>query len=197
MIALILALQASDSWLPLSKGSKWTYSTDYDEKTDIVHEVVATEKVGDVECFVVEHRSENLEEKRIRKLRSEWLAVGADGTRIHKVKRGQADMAVATPFFKLKSALRKDDEWTGEAAASENPSKYTYIVEGQEDVQVPAGKYACWKVKVKVESGTRHAAEGWEWYAKGVGLVKTDMTIKASGEDFQIISELKKYEAGK
>ena len=62
---------------------------------------------------------------------------------------------------------------------------------------MPAGKYSCWKVKVKVESGTRHAAEGWEWYAKDVGLVKTDMTIKASGEDFQIVSELKKYEAGK
>jgi hypothetical protein len=194
---LVKMTRPDETWLPLKKGSKWTYSTDYDEKTDLVHEVIATEKVGDVECFVVEHRSENAEEKRIRKLRSEWLAPGEGGLLLHKVRRGQADMTIEKPFLKVKSAWRKDDEWTGEAKASENPSKYTFIVEGQEDVQVPAGKYACWKVKVKIESGTRHAAEGWEWYAKDVGLVKTDMTIRASGEDFQIVSELKKFEPGK
>lgn len=194
---LLRMSKPDESWLPLKKGSKWTYSTDYDPDTDLVHEVMGTEKVGEVECFVVEHRSENKTADRIRKLRSEWLAAGEGGTLIHKVKRGQGEMTVEKPFFKLKNPLKKDDEWAGEAKASENPSKYTFIVEGQEEVQVPAGKYSCWKVKVKVESGTRHAAEGWEWYAKDVGLVKTDMTIRASGEDFQIVSELKKYEPGK
>jgi hypothetical protein len=194
---LVSMSRPGETWLPLKKGARWTYSTDYDEKTDLVHEVTGTEKVGDVDCFVVEHRSENAEEKRIRKLRVEWLAQTEDGVRIHKVRRGQADLAVGKPYFKLKSALRKDDEWAGEATASENPTKTSVIVEEQEEVKVPAGTYACWKLKVKVESGTRHRAEGWEWYAKDVGMVKSDITISASGEDFQIVSELKKFEAGK
>lgn len=185
-----------ETWLPLKKGAKWTYSTDYDEKTDLVHEVVGTEKVGDVECFVVEHRSENAEEKRIRKLRGEWLSAGEGGVKILKVRRGQSDMTVEKPFFKLRLPFRKDDEWAGEAAAGENPSKYTTIVEGQEEVQVPAGKFLCWKLKVKVESGTRHKSESTEWYAKDVGLVKADTTISASGEDFQWVSELKKFDPG-
>ena len=194
---LVRMSRPGEAWIPLKKGAKWTYSTDYDEKTDLVHEVTGTEKLGDVECFLVEHRSENAEEKRIRKLRVEWLAASDEGVRVHKVRRGVTDMTVEKPFFKVKGALRKDDEWTGEAAASENPTKTTVIVEGQEEVKVPAGTYACWKLKVKVESGTRHKADGWEWYAKDVGMVKSDITISVSGEDFQIISELKKFEPGK
>jgi hypothetical protein len=30
-----------------------------------------------------------------------------------------------------------------------------------------------------------------------VGLVKADITIKAGGEEFTMVTELKKYEAGK
>ncbi len=194
---LVRVSRPAESWLPLKKGAKWVYGTDYDEKTDLVHEVTGTEKLGDVECFVVEHRSENAEEQRIRKLRVEWLAASDDGVRIHKMRRGVSDLAVEKPFFKVKAALRKDDEWSGEAAASENPTRHLTIVEGQEDVKVPAGAYACWKLKVRIESGTRHRAEGAEWYAKDVGLVKSEMTISAGGEDFKIVSELKKFEPGK
>jgi hypothetical protein len=74
---------------------------------------------------------------------------------------------------------------------------YEYRVEGEEDVEVPAGKYKAVKVHVKIESGTRHSAEGTEWYAKNVGIVKSEITIKAGGEDFTMIAELKKFDAGK
>lgn len=191
---LVRMARPDETWLPLKKGAKWIYSTDYDENTDLVHEVTGVEKVGDVECFVVEHRSENAQEKRIRKLRVEWLSAGEKGVTLVRVQRGPSDMKIEKPFPKLKSPLLKNDEWKGEAGAEENPSRYTTIVEGPEEVKVPAGTFACMKLKVKVESGTRHKAEGWEWYAKDVGLVKTDMTITAGGEDFQLVSELKKYE---
>jgi len=186
-----------DTYFPLAKGHKWVYKTDYDDETDIIHEVTASEKVGDVECLVIETRSENAKENRIRTLRKEWLATTDEGVKIHKMLRGRTEMAVDKPFFKLKSDLKKDDEWEGEAKASENPAKHHTRVEQEEEVVVPAGKFKAIKVAVKIESGTRHVAEGYEWYAKNVGLVKSEMTIKFAGEGPTIVSELKEFKPGK
>src|SRR5262245_32316391 len=51
------ALRPGDTYYPLAKGAKWTYSTDYADDTELVHEVAGTEKVGTVECFIVEHKT--------------------------------------------------------------------------------------------------------------------------------------------
>jgi hypothetical protein len=187
---------AADTFYPLAKGNKWTYSTDYSEDTDLVHEVTGVEKVGDTECFIVEHKTVSVA-LGTRMMRKEWLAGNADGIVIHKVQRGRSEMDVAKPFFKVKNVMKKDEEWKGEAKATENPPQYTIRVEEEVDVEVPAGKYKAWKVHIKVESGLRHSAEGTEWYAKNVGLVKSEITIRAGGEDFTLVSELKKFEPGK
>jgi len=189
-------MSPGDTYYPLAKGQKWVYSTDYSDDTELVHEVVAVEKVGDVECFVVEHKtvSPTLGSRMMRK---EWLAAGDGGVLIHKLQRGRSEMEVVKPFHKIKNAMRKDDEWKGEVKAAENPPQYTIRVEEEVDVEVPAGKYKAWKVHLRIESGTRHSAEGTEWYVKNVGIVKSEITIRAGGEDFTMVTELKKFEPGK
>jgi hypothetical protein len=187
---------AGDTFYPLAKGNKWTYSTDYSDETELVHEVVAAEKVGDVDCFVVEHKTVS-PTLGTRMMRKEWLAAGADGILIHKLQRGRSEMDVAKPFYKVKNAMRKDEEWKGDVKAEENPPQYTIRVDEEADVEVPAGKYKAWKVHVKIESGTRHGSEGTEWYVKNVGIVKSELTIRAAGDEFTMVSELKKFEAGK
>jgi len=190
------SVRPGDTFYPLAKGNKWVYSTDYGDDTDLVHEVTGTEKVGDVECSVVEHKTVSTT-LGTRMLRKEWLAADGEGTMIHRVQRGRSQMEVAKPFYKVKNAMKKDEEWKGEAKAEENPPQYTIRVEEEADVEVPAGKYKAWKVHLKIESGTRHAAEGTEWYVKNVGVVKSEITIRAGGEDFTLVSELKKFEPGK
>ena len=190
------ASAAGDTYYPLGKNYKWTYSTDYSEDTELVHEVTGTEKVGDVECFIVEHKTVS-PALGSRMMRKEWLAAGTDGVLIHKLQRGRSEMDVVKPFFKVKHLMRKDEEWKGEAKVPENPPQYTIRVEEEADVEVPAGKYKAWKVNIKIESGLRHSAEGTEWYVKNVGLVKAQMTIRAGGDDFTLVSELKKFETGK
>ena len=198
IILISVALFAGDTYFPLGKGHKWVYKTDYDEDTLIVHEVTATEKVGETECFILETRAVNEKEERNRVLRKEWLGVSEEGVKIHQMLRGRSQMDVETPFFKLKRDLKKDDEWVGEAKASENPAKHHYRVEREEEVQVPAGTFKAVKVAVKIESGTRNVAEGHEWYARNVGLVKSEMTLKFGGSDSTtIVSELKEFKPGK
>jgi hypothetical protein len=138
-----------------------------------------------------------VKEDRIRILRKEWLAVSDEGVRIHRILRGRGEMSVEKPFFKMKSSLTKDDEWEGEAHASQNPAKHTYRVGGEEEVEVPAGKFKAVKMSVKIESGTRNVAEGFEWYARNIGLIKAEVTIKAGGEGATIVSELKEFKPGK
>lgn len=185
-----------ESYYPLGKGYKWTYSTDYADDTELIHEVTAVEKVGDLECFVVEHKTVG-PTLGTRHLRKEWLAADKEGVMIHKLQRGRSELEVVKPFYKLKDEMRKEDEWKGDVKASENPPQYTIRVEEQGEVEVPAGKYKAWKLIVKIESGTRHSAESTEWYAKGVGLVKAETTIHAAGDTFMLVSELKKFEGKK
>lgn len=187
---------ADDTYYPLAKGNKWVYGTDYADDTELIHEVSGTEKVGGVDCFIVEHKTVG-STLGTRMMRKEWLASDGDGVLIRKVSRGKSELEVEKPFFKVKHVLRKNDEWKGQAKAEENPPVYEYRVEGEEDVEVPAGKYKAMKVHVKIESGTRHSAEGTEWYVKNVGIVKIEMTIRASGSEFSMVSELKRFEAAK
>lgn len=185
------------SYFPLAKGHRWVYKTDYDEDTEIVHEVTGSEKLGETECLIVEHRAVNAKEDRNRILRKEWLAPGEGGVFIHKILRGRSEMEVEKPFFKLKTELKKDDEWEGDAKATENPAHHHCRVEQEETVEVPAGKFKAVKVSVKIESGQRHVAEGYEWYARKVGMVKSEMTIRFGAEGTTLVFELKEFKLGK
>src|SRR5205814_3990099 len=70
--------RAGDTYYPLGKGYKWIYNTDYSDDTELIHEVTASEKVGDTECFVVEHKTVS-PATGTGLMRKEWLAAAADG----------------------------------------------------------------------------------------------------------------------
>jgi hypothetical protein len=186
-----------ETYFPIAKGHRWVYKNDYDEDTDVVHEVTGLEKVGEVDCFVLEYRTHNEALKRTRTLRKEWLAAGEGGLRVHQVLRGLSTYPVEAPFFKMKDALKKDDEWTGATKGAANAPRYHSVAEEEAEVEVHAGRFKAWKVRVKVESGANHSAEGVEWYARGVGLVKFETSIRAGAETFNMVSELKQFSAGK
>ncbi len=183
-------------YLPLARGHSWVYKTDY-EDVDLIHEVGEPEKVGEVECFVVDHKTHDRASGRSRSLRKLWLRSGEDGVRVHKLQRGQSELTVEKPFFRIKSVLRRDDEWKGEAAGAQDPPRYHYRVEGEVDVEVPAGKYRAWKIQMRVEQGERHQAEAFEWFARDVGMVKSEVTFKSGGEATTVVSELKEFRKGK
>jgi hypothetical protein len=198
-LSLVSFARPGETYLPLKKGAKWVYKTDYDDTTEIVHEVTATEKVGEVECFVVEHRTEfnaGQPDARVRMMRKEWLARGQGGILLHRTQRGPSEMKLDAPFFRLKEPLKKGDEWNGDAKVGDTPTKWHQTVEGEEDVEVPAGKFKAWKVRYDIQTGERHRFEGWEWFVKDVGVVKTESHIHSSGETFDFVAELKKFTPG-
>jgi hypothetical protein len=192
----VLVQSAPEAWIPLAAGNRWTYRTDVDEETEFVHEVTGTEKVGGVDCFAVEHRSAHPSFTTPRVLRKEWLAAGEDGIRIHRLQRGRSLMEVEKPFFKIKRDLVKDDDWEGEARIAENPPRFRTWVEDEVEVEVPAGRFKARRLRFRVEAGQNYTAEGFEWYARGVGLVKAESTIRIKSEGTSFTSELKSFRPG-
>lgn len=188
-LSLVKLERPQEARYPLAKGKEWIFRTDYDKETRIVHAVTGVEKVGEVECFVVERQSRAPYFPKPRVLGKEWLAVTDKGVVVHKIRRGRTDYAVVKPFFKLKNRLVIEDEWGGETRGDEIPPKYQYWVEGQEDVKVPAGEYRAWKLRYKVQSGP-HVAQGFEWWVKNVGLVKYELNLSTAG--FSMTAELEK-----
>ena len=75
----------------------------------------------------------------------------------------------------LRLPTRAGDTWSWEQTApGVLPSKQTWTVVGEEDVEVPAGKFRAVRVEGKLESKAPTLV-GSYWYAPGVGQVKSEI----------------------
>lgn len=179
-----------DPW-PLAKGHKWVYKTDQD--IDMIYEVTGTEKVGDVECFVLEVRTS---EDKV--MRAEWLKPEKDGVKVHQGRRGRhATLTVDKPYFKVKTPFAKGATWEGESRTGEaKVTTYKAEAVAEEEVEVPAGKYKTWKVKTesKAENG---GVTTVEWWAPDVGMVRAEMEFSFGGSGMTVVYELKEFTKGK
>ncbi|MCD4783692.1 MAG: hypothetical protein K8T10_07675 [Candidatus Eremiobacteraeota bacterium] len=95
----------------------------------------------------------------------------------------------------LKFPLKKGKKW-------ENKNKYrktTYEVVGQVNLEVPAGKFRAWKIRgiSDVITGIKQRCIFYNYYTSGVGLVKTESSVKLkfSGKTIEkkASMELKEY----
>ncbi len=194
LCVLVGSLSAQDekkaSWLPLAKGAKWTYKTD--QEVDMIYEITGKEKVGDVECFVVEHRTG---EDRV--MRKEWLAVDAGGVKVHQGQRGKTTkLSVEKPYLKLKTPFEKGATWTGESKTGDGAViTYTAEVIGEEEIEVPAGKYKAWKLSTTAKSEAG-GVTGTEWYAPDVGMVRAEFDFNFGGSGTAVVYELKEFKKG-
>jgi len=191
LVTLLCGLQDATSPWPLAKGSKWVYKTD--QEVDMIYEIVGLEKVGDVECHVLEVRTS---EDRV--MRSEWLTVAKDGVKVHQGRRGRhATLTVEKPYFRIKSAIEKGATWEGESRTGD-AKVTTFNAEAVEEVEVevPAGKYKAWKIKTsqQTDSGGTTAVE---WWAPDVGMVRAEIEFNFSGTGMTAVYELKEFTKGK
>jgi hypothetical protein len=95
----------------------------------------------------------------------------------------------------LKLPLKAGESWSWEIPTENKGSfKEVYTFVGEEEVEVPAGKFKAARVDVAFEVNGRIARQTQTlWYARGVGLVK-DRFESSNGEK---VTELKSMTAGK
>lgn len=83
------------------------------------------------------------------------------------------DRAIEPPAPLLRLPAKAGDTWKWEAEKKEGApaQKTTYKVIGEEEIEVPAGKFKAIRVEQTTETNGR-TARYEEWYAPRVGLVK-------------------------
>jgi len=163
MLQLLVAAALVQDYFPLDEGYSWVYeSTAGDKKMEVVKTVTGKEKVGDIECFVVEDKSWGGD---FRKL---YLQKHKDGIQVLRMRR-----EVTKPFAWLKLPFEKGVRWTHDLASpkSRDRASLDFGVEDEENVVVPAGTYKARRVRMAVDSN-EGKFEFTMWYAPDVGEVR-------------------------
>ena len=172
-------LAAQEEFVPMKKGRKWVYKQG---DSEFVQTVAGTEKVGSVECFVLQSEVSGQKE-------SMWIAVNAEGSWLHKIRSGEVVSELPKPAQLLKYPMNKGDRWDARVPSGDLVIEYQFENAGQEEVEVAAGKYQAWTIKMKgMASGQEFS--GTYWYAKGVGLVRQKISSKR-GEFLIELKEVK------
>jgi hypothetical protein len=178
----------SAEYYPLQVGTTWEYKKN---RETITVKVVKHEKFHGVMCAALETSSGG------KVLWTEYVSVGKRGLYRH----GGPTSFLKPPDLFLKFPSRKRQSWkttvkiTGKGFKPQvQRSKYTQGP-GPEKVTVPAGQYRAITTVVRSLSakGLLALQTTKSWYAKGVGLVKTE-TKDPRGT---ITMELVKFTAGK
>lgn len=131
------------------------------EMTDTVTEV---QKIGDGVRVTIERTSKSGFPPV--KYQTDVSAKG-----LTQVRFGRREFDPPTPLLKLPAKAGDAWEWENRAAEAGRPRKIKFKVVGEEEVEVPAGKFKA--VRVAEEEEMRgHTTKHESWYAPDVGLVK-------------------------
>lgn len=178
LVLLVLVTADERDLFPLKTGAKWVYDAAGQELTATVE---GTAKVGEKDCLVVKKEWPGGSSK-------EYYRVDDKGAFLCRIDADRTTEFPENPVPRLRFGLKKGDTWEWKHDGQQG--KYEH--QGEEEVEVPAGKFKCVKVHVAATSGEMKYGVT-RWFAPGVGVVKEVMT--RDGQDR--VTQLKKFETPK
>jgi hypothetical protein len=168
LLAMILCQDPAE-FFPHADGMKWTYETADGKET--VKTVTKT---------------------RIRNF-GPWGVfeeAAVDGVTKEGVKLTLSEARDAIVWLK---SVKKGERWTAKLSLGDVACDFTFEVLGDEEVDVPAGKHAGVKVRITFADGEGTSGTWTIWYAKGVGEVKSVMTVKSRAKEETFERRLKSF----
>lgn len=184
----LLLLAALQDYYPLAEGHTWTYQvTGNPDATETVKKVSGKEKVGELDCFVVEDSGMGGDMQKM------ILSADKDGLWVRRMRRELKD-----PWMWLKLPLAKGNVWKSTLASAETDRTATleFVAGDEEEIKVPAGSYKTRRVTM-TGSERKSTIELIMWLAPDVGEVKRRVTITKKEEPREVTYELLKFEKGK
>lgn len=118
---------------------------------------------------------------------------GRDGATITKLSASPKGVfrhtfgpaTIDPPECPLKLPANPGDDWAGGAPTLKGPGRRS-VVRGEEEIEVPAGKFKA--LKIETESNLGGEARMTYWYARGVGLVKSAAKVGDTERGFVLKS---------
>jgi len=178
MLLLILASllpQETEDYFPLKPGMAWEFEN-ADGKTE-TKSVGDAKKIGDREYRLVRNALVGTPPER-----DIPAVVSAGGVTLFD-EHDQVDVCW------LKLPAKPGAEWTHKSRVG----RLAMTLSGEEEIEVPAGKYKALKVVADLEV---NGAKGRMtiWYAKGVGEVRSDLVLTIRQEERRWSRRLRKVE---
>lgn len=179
--------ETAEKYYPLKEGMTWVYG-------------ITSNKRGTQKITVTNMAPKEIQGKSVvpRKwdlgggTRYYFIAKNAFGVyRYAEQKTATEEPQVTTPkVYYLKNPMDTGTNWDITTKMGEDDLKVNITIENiRETVQVPAGQYKdcvklkhVGKVQKKDKGGGELSLTAYEWYAPGVGLVKSMFTIKKSAK---------------
>jgi hypothetical protein len=178
--------EPAENYYPLKEGTVWVYG-------------VTSSKPGAQKITVTNQAPRELQGKTVFPRKWEvgggvkYYLIAKDDKGVYRYgeQREPAEdpKIITPPVYYLKNPVDVGTSWDIAAKMGEDDLKVNITVESiRETLQVPAGTYKeCVKLKhdgqVQAKEGSGLSLTAYEWYAPGVGLVKSMFTIKKKAKD--------------
>jgi len=169
------------NYYPLKEGNKWYYRMEAGEKTfQVVTQLTKVENSSVKGMFRLEMSIDG------KVLGSEDLTVDKTGVLRHAFN----DTQFPTPVTVVRFPVKEGDTWEQTVAAGGDEMKLKGKVIGEEEIEVPAGKFKALRVQIEASGEQSETLTVTYWFARNAGIVKQTLEVG----DEQIVFELEKYE---
>jgi hypothetical protein len=176
--------------LPTTEGTTWNYdlvqekpSVDFDltEPTEEEHVAVSyrlggTEKVDNKDLQRLEiYRGDTLESVDLIAVEEQGITCPA------RVDAQGAIKKLVPPQIMLATPLKTGTSWNFDGSMTNTKVIQHYEIAGEEDVDLPAGKFHAWRIHCEQTSPAQATID--RWFVPGTGFVKVDTVVKAPSGD--------------
>lgn len=189
VLVVPLVSVSAESLIPSAEGTTWNYeliqekpsdSLDLTEpnqrqRLDVRYRLGGTEKIDSQELHRLEiYRGEVLESVDLIAVEEHGITCPA------RTDANGAVVKLTPPQTMLATPLTKGTRWRFDGMIGETKVNQNYEIAGEEDVDVPAGKFHAWRIHCDQISPAPATID--RWFVPGTGFVKVATVVKgASG----------------
>ena len=185
LLFLPLICRAEEPIFPSAEGTTWHYEMkqerpgesfdltepNEEEEFEVTYRLGGTEKIDNLELRRLEvYRGETLENVDLIAIEERGIMCPA-----RKDAKGGV-IKLVPPQQMLAFPLKKSASWIFNGTVGSTKVEQRYQVTGQEDIEVPAGKFHAWRITCAQLAPSKGVID--RWFVPGVGFVKIDTAVK-------------------
>jgi hypothetical protein len=189
-LALVVSLApvinvAAGPLIPAAEGTTWNYelvqektSQDFDltepnekESFAITYRLGASQRVDNKDLFRLEiYRGEELESIDLIAIEERGIICPA------RIDANGAIVRLNPPQTMVPASLAKGARWKFDGTIGETKVNQDYEIAGEEDVDVPAGKFHAWRIHCEQTAPSNATID--RWFVPSTGFVKVASVVK-------------------